>query len=284
MKTGFVTCVQLGLDCMEAIYSVGGRLDLVLTLRDNLAVNKSGRIFVDEFCRDHDIEVFKLRNINEDAAVAKLRAANLDWLFIIGWSQIAGPGALDSPKYGVLGIHPTLLPKGRGRAAIPWAILKGLRKTGVTLFKLDEGVDTGPIVEQIELPIADDETATSLYERVCKAHQTLIRKVCPRLLEGSIIMTPQDESMATEWPGRCPEDGLILPTMSVDEVDRLVRATTRPYPGAFLVEPDRIVRVWSGRTIRGESKTTEGAFQIQFTDGVFEAHDYQFDTDAVKVP
>lgn len=277
MKTGFVTCVQLGLDCMEEIYSIGSKLDLVVTLRDNLAVKKSGRIFIDDFCRTNRIEIFKIRNINDEVCIAKLWEANLDWLFIIGWSQIAGPQVLKCAKQGVLGIHPTLLPQGRGRAAIPWAIIKGLRKTGVTLFKLDEGVDTGPILTQLELPIESDETATSIYARVCKAHRMVIRDIWPDLMLGNPKLTPQDESAASEWPGRRPEDGRIFPTMSVDEVDRLVRATTHPYPGAFWEESDHIVRIWSGSIWQGPVGPPQSTIQFRLRDGWFKAMDYQIE-------
>ena len=111
---------------------------------------------------------------------------------IIGWSQIARDAVLAAPRLGVLGMHPTLLPVGRGRAAIPWAILKGLEKTGVSLFKLDAGVDTGPIGGQISLDVAAEETATSLYERVNAAHCGLIARCWPALMDGSLAFREQE--------------------------------------------------------------------------------------------
>jgi methionyl-tRNA formyltransferase len=209
---------------MEAIYEAGYELDTIFTLKDDMAVGKSGRIFVDEFAQQHGVAVHKLRHVNDADAVEKYR--NLDWLFIIGWSQIAGPEVINAPKNGVLGIHPTLLPEGRGRAAIPWAILKGLTKTGITLFKLDEGVDTGPVLAQIEIPLDDQTTATNLYERVSAAHGDLMREVLPKLRSGKVQLHFQDESKATVWPGRCPEDGEILTAGSVRDAARLVRAVT----------------------------------------------------------
>ena len=84
MKFGFVTCVQLGLSCMESIYEVGGQLDLVITLEDSQAINKSGRIFLDGFCGDHDIPLFKSRHINNDDCIDMIKKHGIDWLFIIG--------------------------------------------------------------------------------------------------------------------------------------------------------------------------------------------------------
>ena len=126
MKFGFVTCVQLGLSCMEAIYEVGGKLDLAITLPDNINKDKSGRVYIDDFCNEYKIPLFKSTHINNLDVVQTVSQADIDWLFIIGWSQIVNQNLLESPKKGVLGIHPTLLPEGRGRSSIPWTILKNL--------------------------------------------------------------------------------------------------------------------------------------------------------------
>ena len=137
---------------MEAIYDVGGKLELSITLHDDKARAKSGRVYIDKFCYAKKIPLLKINNINDAEAVEYVK--QLDWLFIIGWSQIAGKIILGTPTFGVLGMHPTLLPVGRGRASIPWAILHQLSETGVTLIKLDEGVDTGPIVAQFIIPLS----------------------------------------------------------------------------------------------------------------------------------
>ena len=273
-RFGFVTCVQLGLACMEEIYRAGGKLDLVITLRDDQAVRKSGRIYVDEFCQQHSIPLLKSANVNDTEAVQEVRDREIDWLFIIGWSQIARAEVLSAPRRGVLGMHPTLLPEGRGRAAVPWAILKGLKETGVTLFQLDEGVDTGPILAQHRIPIRADETATTLYARVQEAHRLLIAQVWHDLVHDKIHPVPQDHSRATEWPGRTPEDGRILPNMKVSEVERLVRAVTHPYPGAFWESGSERIRIWAGR-IAGQTAATGELFRLQLSDGAYDAVDFE---------
>lgn len=285
MRFGFVSCVELGRACMEEIYRKGGRLDLVVTLPDDRAVNKSGRVWLDDFCTRHKVDLVKSPNVNDDQVIQVVREHEIDWLFIVGWSQIARPHLLSAPKRGVLGMHPTLLPAGRGRAAIPWAILKNLPETGVTLFQLDEGVDTGPIISQVRLTIARDETATSLYERVEAAHRTLMGEVWDDLTSDRVVPVPQDDSLATEWPGRRPEDGVIQPTMTVAEVDRLVRAVTRPYPGAFWLlrqeeqgEQGR-VRVWRGTpNPRATEVQVYAPFEIVLADGSYFATDYAIES------
>jgi methionyl-tRNA formyltransferase len=274
-RVGFVTCVQLGLSCMEAIYEAGGHLVFAGTLRDDRGVAKSGRIYLDDFCARHAIALAKFGNINDPEAIEAIRAANLDWLFIVGWSQIARSGVLQATRRGVLGIHPTLLPVGRGRAPVPWAILLGLEETGVTLFQLDEGVDSGPIAAQVRVPLAPRETATELYRKIVHAHRDVIHSSWPALMAGSLQLTPQDEAAATIWEARSPAQGRLDPMMSVAEADRLVRAVTHPYPGAFIDIDGRRLRVWAAHpdSIGKEIATANvdlaapGA-RIAFRDGV----------------
>jgi methionyl-tRNA formyltransferase len=272
MKFAFVTCVQLGLSCLEAIHESGTRLDLILTLEDNQAVKKSGRVFLEAFCQRHGVDLLKVRHINDSRAIEEIKARGIDWLFIIGWSQVAGPAVLNAPRLGTLGIHPTLLPQGRGRAAIPWAILKRLPKTGVTLFKLDEGVDTGPIVAQKEIALSAETDAAWLYDEVNRAHITLIREVLPALVAGNVPLLVQVEKDATTWPGRKPEDGEINREGSVLDAECLVRAVTRPYPGAFTVVDGKQVTIWKARIV----PQPRGELSLSFVDGHLECLDYQY--------
>jgi methionyl-tRNA formyltransferase len=267
MRFGFVTCVQLGLSCMEEIYAQGGTLALALTLPDANARRKAGRVYLDGFCRDRGVPLLKVGSINDPEAVAAIREGEIDWLFIIGWSQIAHGEVLGAVRRGALGIHPTLLPEGRGRAAIPWAILLGLERTGVTLFQLDEGVDTGPILAQVALPMAPDENAGGLYARVAGAHRTLIRQVWQDLVGDRLRPVPQESGSGSVWAGRTPEDGRILPSMAPWEVDRLVRATTRPYPGAFLDEAAGRLRIWEGRVPAAGEGVPAGTREVSLERG-----------------
>jgi methionyl-tRNA formyltransferase len=244
MRVGFVTCVQLGLHCLEAVTAHGGRFELLITLPDDAARAKSGRVDVDEFAHRNGTALIKCRNINDPEVIERIRALSLDWLLIIGWSQIARRPVLEAARLGTLGMHPTLLPQGRGRASIPWAILKQLTHTGVTLFKLDDGVDSGPIAAQATIPLADDENATSLYRKVSETHAELLVGAWPALMRGELPLREQDDALATVWPGRKPEDGNLASMRSAVDAERLVRAVTRPYPGAFLDTPAGRVRVW----------------------------------------
>lgn len=274
MRFGFITCVQLGLSCIEELEAIGADLAYLGTLHDDQSVKKSGRIYLDGAGARMEVPVTKFRHVNDADAVASIKAADLDWLYIIGWSQIAGPDVLTATRNGVLGMHPTLLPVGRGRASVPWAIIKGLDETGVSMFQLDEGVDTGPLLGQVRIPLTPTETSTTLYDKVAAAHRTLIREVHPPLARGQIVPTPQDDSLATEWPGRTPADGQLHPAaMTVAEIERMVRALTRPYPGAFVIEGSRTVRIWAGSAVAAE----HSSYPVQAADGTYWATDYEIE-------
>lgn len=270
MRIAFCTCVQIGLSCIEAIIADGGQFDLLLTLHDHKAKKKSGRIYLDEVAAAENTPLFKLYHINDEEVAEVLRQYEIDWLFIIGWSQIASREVIQVPRKGIIGAHPTLLPIGRGRAAVPWAIIKGLDKTGVTFFKMDEGVDTGPILDQFEIALSPAETATELYAKVNEAHVQLIKQIWPKLQANSIMGQVQDESCASYWEGRTPADGELFPHMNVEEVDRLVRATTHPYPGAFIIENDQKCIIWAGKPGEHQGKV------LKFADGLYTALQFEY--------
>ncbi len=272
MRIAFCTCVQIGLSCIKAIIADGGKFHLLLTLHDHKAIMKSGRIYLDEIAAATNTPLFKLNHINDEEVSEVLRQYEIDWLFIIGWSQIASAELIQVPRKGIIGAHPTLLPMGRGRAALPWAIIKGLDKTGVTFFKMDEGIDTGPILDQFEILLSPSETATELYAKVNEAHVQLIKQIWPKLQSNSIVGQLQDESRASYWEGRTAADGELDYSMSLKEVDRLVRATTRPYPGAYIMYNERTkIIIWAG-SLLPEKKSVP----LQFSDGVYYATCYEF--------
>lgn len=274
-RIGFVTCVELGRMCIEQVLAIGGEFALFVTLKDETAPNKSGRIYLDNVAQLSGTPLLKVHHINDPVSVHAIRDANLDWLFIVGWSQVANASVLSAVRKGALGIHPTLLPEGRGRASIPWAILKRLPETGVTLFKLDEGVDTGPILAQERIALSSDETATRLYDRIGAVHKLLMRNVWDKLLSNRIKPIPQNGESGSYWPARRPQDGRITLSMNVSEVDCLVRATTRPYPGAFFDCARNRLRIWSGRAQK--SAPTDGGPMLQLVDGIYIPLEYQWE-------
>jgi methionyl-tRNA formyltransferase len=201
------------------------------------------------------VPVGYIQSIKSEAALNRLRESAPDYLMIVGWSELAPTAILDIPKakhggaarhtasYGCIGMHQTLLPEGRGRAPIPWAIIKGLNRTGVTTFLLEEAADAGGIVDQVQIPIDTMETATTLFAKARLAHIELGARLGRRMATRTLSWRDQDESRASTWPRRRPQDGKIDFSWTAVEIERLVRALTSPYPGAFFLWANESIQV-----------------------------------------
>lgn len=183
-------------------------------------------------------------NVNSAEALRALREVDPDFVFVIGWSQLLGAELLRAGRAAPIGYHPAALPLNRGRAAIPWTILQRATETGSTFFWIDEGTDSGDILSQELFPVASDETARSLYDKHLASISRQLRSLLPRLAQGECPRTPQDHRRATYCARRTPDDGLIDWQASADDVWTLIRATGRPYPGAFTFWREQPLRVW----------------------------------------
>src|SRR2546429_7277099 len=177
MRLGWVSFDVMGRDCLAAAAEAGAEVAAVVTLPGPIDPNRSGQCSFDEIAAELGARLIETVDVNSPETIAALREADPDQTFVVGWSQLVLDEFIGLPRHGVFGMHPTLLPRHRGRAAIPWAILSGLAKTGVTLFQIADGTaDSGPVVGQGEVPITRDATATRLYEKITAAHLELVRR------------------------------------------------------------------------------------------------------------
>ena len=250
MRTVWVSFDTIGRDCLEAAADVGAEIVGVVTLPGPIDPNRSGQCAFDEVARRLEAALIETRDVNALETVNAIRKLDPELILVVGWSQLVHDPFIALASEGVFGMHPTLLPRHRGRAPIPWAILTGLARTGVTLFEIvDATADSGSIVGQVTLDIAPDETATTLFARIADAHVELTRERLPQLLAGTAPRIPQDPSRASSWPRRTPADGIIDWETRAPYLYDWVRAQTRPYPGAFTFLGDEKVIVWSARPV-----------------------------------
>ncbi len=269
MRLVWVSFDVMGRDCLAAAAEVGADVAAVVTLPGPIDPNRSGQCSFEELAAELGARLIETADVNSPDTVAEVREVEPDLIFIVGWSQLVLDEFIGLARHGVFGMHPTLLPKHRGRAAIPWAILSGLAKTGVTLFEIVDGTaDSGPIVGQMEVTLAPDETATTLYERITEAHVELVRQFVPKLLDGSAPRVEQDTRRASAWPKRTPTDGIIDWDTRAPYLYDWVRAQTRPYPGAFTYLGDEKVVVWRARPVELEEEAPAGTVVAHEVEGV----------------
>lgn len=233
MKSVFVGAVEGSRVALDALVRAGRAPALVITISPELASRHSDFADLAPMARAADSDVLFTSQINSASTVAALRDVKPDLCMVIGWSQICKEEFRSVAKFGNIGFHPAPLPRFRGRAVIPWTILQNEKTSGSSLFWLDDGVDSGPIILQKMFALSPDETAQSLYSK----HSVNLAEMLPeavRLVEnGAAPRIAQNPSLATYCAKRTPDDGLIDWRDTAENVLRFVRAVGYPYPGAF---------------------------------------------------
>lgn len=185
---------------------------------------------------------------NGDQLADFVRKTGADIGLVAGWYHMVPVSVRASMPRGVLGLHASLLPQLRGGAPLNWAILSGLSETGMTLFELGAGVDDGPIYGQRRFPIADGDDVAALIERAEAAALDLVSECLPAIAAGALKPRLQ-QGVATYGLQRSPEDGAIDWRRPARDIARLVRATTKPYPGAFGVLDGKKIAIWKSRSL-----------------------------------
>jgi methionyl-tRNA formyltransferase len=188
----------------------------------------------------------RLRDAGAVAGVLELRP---DLVVLADYGQIVPPALLDLP-HGALNLHPSLLPRHRGATPIPATILADDRETGVTLMRMDQGLDTGPIVGQVRVPLTGDETTPLLEETLEVAGAGLLVSHLGPWIRGKIRATPQDEDGATLTRPLRREDGRLDPSRPASELERQVRAY-QPWPGSWVDTALGRIIVWRAEAVPG---------------------------------
>ncbi len=268
MRTVWVSFETIGRDCLEAAAGVGVDIVGVVTLPPPIDPDRSGQCSFDDLAVELGADLVHTEDVNAEQTLNLVRKLEPQLVFVIGWSQLVRDPFIAVARDGVFGMHPTLLPRHRGRAPIPWAILSGLARTGVTLFEIvDETADSGSIVGQTVVEIAPDDTATTLFDRLARAHVELVREYVPQILAGTAPRVPQDPRRASSWPRRSPADGIIDWETRAPYLHDWVRAQTRPYPGAFTFLGDEKVVVWRARPLELDADAPAGTILEERPEG-----------------
>jgi methionyl-tRNA formyltransferase len=212
---------------------------------------------VKQLALQHGMTPLQPGKVKEEAFQEKLRALQPELIVVVAYGQILPKSILRIPQYGAVNIHASLLPQYRGAAPIVWAILKGEKVTGVTTMFMAEGMDTGDILLQREIPIEDDDTAETLQQRLALAGAQLFMETLEKMKAGKIHPIPQDHSRATYAPPLKKEDGRIDWKREAKEIDLQVRAFD-PWPGAFTELDGRLLKVYRGEVRKGRSAGKAG--------------------------
>lgn len=205
-----------------------------------------------------------------------IRSLALDIAFVIGWQRLVPAEVLHSIRIGVFGMHGSSmdLPLGRGRSPMNWALIEGRQVFHTNLFRYDPGVDSGDVAGTVKFGIGPRDTAETMHFKNLMAMKYLIERNATDLLNGTIRLTPQDPSTEpTYYPKRTPEDGLMDLQCDVHQLERFVRAVSKPFDGAFLFHGKERITIWDAQVFDlqdfGHEKHAPGAVVMGFTGGKF---------------
>ena len=289
---GAVESTRIAIDCVAA--TQGFDLSAVVTLPLRLAKRHSDFVDLRPAAKAAGATIIEAPNANSPDIVEAVSAHKPDIAFVIGWSQICGKELCDALGGDPIGYHPAPLPRMRGRAVIPWTILLSEPITASSLFWIDDGVDSGPILAQEFFHVADNETATTLYAKHMTALKSMLSEALPSLLSGQPNRIEQDEQYATWCARRTPSDGLINWLDRAEDIERLIRATTRPYPGARAYCSEAKIDIWSAEVWPEASKhvarpgqiitVNDSGFCVQCGDGAIWVKEWTAHDDFVLKP
>lgn len=221
-----------------------------------------------EWAKENGIPAYCPADVNSPEWIEKIQNIAPDVIFSFYYRNLLSGNILDIPSSGAYNLHGSLLPAYRGRCPANWVLVNGESSTGVTLHYMVEKADAGDIVGQREVPIEFEDTAFTLYGKLCGCAKELLSELLPLIKNGTAPRIAQDLSSGNYYGGRRPEDGRIDWNWPVLRIYNLIRAVTEPYPGAFTLLPDgKKLLVWWGKPEkRDDSGTAEGTVEAEGKD------------------
>lgn len=271
---------------LEEIIAAGHEVSLVVTQPDKPKGRGKEVQFspVKEAALAHGIEVYQPKRVREPEHVSYLAKYQPDIIVVAAFGQILPKEILDMPEFGCINVHASLLPKYRGAAPIQWAVINGDAVSGVTIMRMDEGVDTGDMIDKVEVELSPDETGGSLFDRLAAAGAKLCVKTMDKIENGTASYTKQNEEEATHTRMITKKMGKINWNMKAAEIERLIRGLN-PWPSAYTFLNGKSLKVWRASVIDGGNGENAGCISradgtslwIQTGEGILSLEEVQLE-------
>jgi len=286
VRVALIGCVQFSQRCLETVLAAEG-VELVGVITTPAAPDATGdRCSLVAAAEVAAVPCLEAKSRDFDAMVGFLSEMRPDLVLCMGWHALLPARVLEIPPLGVLGFHPAELPNNRGRHPIIWALALGLERTASSFMLLDRGADTGDLVDQVDVPIYEDDDSARLYDRITGVAQKQLADLLRRIPRDDVRRLPQDRSRGNAWRRRTYEDGRIDWRMSARSIRNLVRALAPPYPCAHATTengPVLIRRCDEGvqapRNVEPGQvlSATSSGIQVQTGDGTLWLRDHEFE-------
>ena len=206
----------------------------------------SGYIDLEQISKNNHIPFKSFRKINDKENIDYLKSKNIDVIFVVGLSQLVNDEILNLPKLGCIGFHPTLLPRGRGRAPLAWLILEETHGAA-NFFLMGQGTDDGPIFIQESFEVSSEDDAHTIEGKILKAIDQALDIFLPELKNKRWNPIAQLESDATYYVKRTPDDGWIDWNLNAERIDRIIKASAKPHPKAYTFFNDDLITINNSR-------------------------------------
>ena len=259
MKIVFMGTPDFSVNALEKIVKAGHDVVGVITQPDK-PKGRGGKMQytpVKEKALELGLDVYQPQRVKETEFIEKLKEMNPDAIVVIAFGQILPKAILDMPKYGCINVHASLLPKYRGAAPIQWSVIDGEKETGVTTMYMNEGLDTGDIIDKVVVPIDKKETGGSLFDKLAIEGGKLILKTLIELENGTAVRTPQDDSKSNYAGMINKQLGKIDFNKSANEIERLIRGLN-PWPSAYTKMDGKTLKIWDADVDDSENDSAPG--------------------------
>jgi len=263
MKALVLAYHDIGCAGIEALLDAQDQIVGVYTHADDPAEDRWFRSVAD-LAASRGVPLVSCADVNAPEQVAAIRALAPDILFSFYYRKMVAPEVLAIPRLGAMNLHGSYLPRYRGRSPVNWVLICGETATGVTLHYMNEKPDAGDIVAQREIPIDFRDTALDLHRKMVSEARRLLDETLPAIRRGENGRHPQDLAGGSYFGGRCPDDGRIDWSRPAVEIYNLVRAVTKPWPGAFSEASLGRFYVWEAWPVESSGVTRPGRVR---TDG-----------------
>lgn len=258
MKVIFMGTPDFSTGVLERILEAGHEVTAVVTQPDKPKGRGHEMQFtpVKEVALKHGLKVLQPKKIRDPEVIGQLREIPADICVVVAFGQIIPKEILEMKKYGCINVHASLLPAYRGAAPIQWAVVDGLKETGVTIMQMDTGLDTGDMLAKVVVPLEEKETGGSLFDKLSVAGAKLCVETMERMEKGEIVPEKQGET-TTEYAKMITKDlGKIDFSKSAAEIERLIRGFN-PWPSAYTKLGGKTLKIWAADVLDEEY---EGAF------------------------
>lgn len=246
MKIFFIGNVKFSSELLKSILRVD-YVEIVGIATKSKSDFNSDHYDLSKLVEKDNIPCKYVKDINAPHIVDWIKSLEPDYIFCFGWSSLLKEEVLKIAPKKVIGYHPAKIPENRGRHPLIWALVLGLKQTGSTFFIMDESADTGDIISQETVNIEENDTALTLYNKIVKTASSQINGLLPKMASNDIVLKRQSLSRGNEWRKRSRNDGLIDFRMSSRSIYNLVRALTKPYPGAEIEISNTRYQIWESR-------------------------------------